>query len=631
MSSAGPLALAAARPVAGIANASRVRPLAQRLPIYASPWARPARTFYLPATPARLDKPSPFRSPIVGQSSQYRMFGFGLRSGGANGISRGLLATREATANRNPNSATAQNAFYQLLLKANMPAIIVERYQSGLYASNEAADGAYGRAIDMLQQGGAEAAGTQAASYNIQGGSGMSSDQVQAVAQAVAARVRGKDVAMPGKGGDGSKQGPLHVVVEETRGTMVFRWVKTILFFGLSLYVAMVAVTLALSLWESVDGVKREVKKGRSPVKPESQKARFSDVHGCDEAKEELLEVVEFLKNPEKFNNLGGKLPKGVLLVGPPGTGKTLLARAVAGESGVPFFYMSGSEFDEIYVGVGAKRVRELFNSAKEKSPAIIFIDELDAIGGKRQQRDAAYMKQTLNQLLTELDGFQQETGVIVIAATNHPKLLDKALVRPGRFDRHVAVDLPDVRGRLAILQHHAKKIKLNPDASFNAIASRSGGLSGAELENIVNQAAVRASKAKAMDVTMRDLEWAMDKVMMGAERRLIVSPKEKLMTAYHEAGHALVLLFAEKAATDLHKVTILSRGQSLGHTAFVPEMDRHSYTLSDYMTMIRTSMGGKIAEELAFGAEEVTSGVSNVSQPSAIFQSLTTRSPIMN
>ena len=550
------------------------------------------------------------------------MFSIGSRAG-PNGISRGLLATREATANRNPNSATAQNAFYQLLLKANMPAIVVERYQSGLYASNEAVDAAYGRALDMLQHGGVESAGGHAGPYNIQGASNMSTDQVQAVAQAVAARVKGKDMASPGMRGDGSRQGPLHVVVEESRGTIVFRWVKTMLYFGLFAYISMVAITLVISLFDSMDVIKREAKKGKTPVKPETQKARFSDVHGCDEAKDELLEVVEFLKNPEKFSNLGGKLPKGVLLVGPPGTGKTLLARAVAGESGVPFFYMSGSEFDEIYVGVGAKRVRELFTSAKEKSPAIIFIDELDAIGGKRHQRDAAYMKQTLNQLLTELDGFPQNTGVIVIAATNHPKLLDKALTRPGRFDRHVVVDLPDVRGRLAILQHHAKKIKLAPGINFAAIASRSGGLSGAELENIVNQAAVRASKAKAKDVTMRDLEWAMDKVIMGAERRMVISPKEKLMTAYHEAGHALVQLYADKPPSQLHKVTILARGQSLGHTAYVPEMDKHSYTLADYMVMIRMSLGGKVAEELAFGPDQITSGVSNVSRPPFLLSTL--------
>nr|5UBV_A Chain A, ATPase domain of i-AAA protease [Thermothelomyces thermophilus ATCC 42464]5UBV_B Chain B, ATPase domain of i-AAA protease [Thermothelomyces thermophilus ATCC 42464] len=244
--------------------------------------------------------------------------------------------------------------------------------------------------------------------------------------------------------------------------------------------------------------------------------ARFSDVHGCDEAKEELQELVEFLRNPEKFSNLGGKLPKGVLLVGPPGTGKTLLARAVAGEAGVPFFYMSGSEFDEIYVGVGAKRVRELFNAAKAKAPSIVFIDELDAIGGRRNSRDATYVRQTLNQLLTEMDGFAQNSGVIILGATNFPESLDKALTRPGRFDRHVHVSLPDVRGRIAILKHHAKKIKIGSDVNIAAIAARTSGLSGAELENIVNQAAVHASKEKAKAVMQAHFEWAKDKVIMG-------------------------------------------------------------------------------------------------------------------
>lgn len=613
MASPGPLALAAARPAAGIVNPA-LRPLGQRLPVFASRWSRPAQTIFLPATLFRpLIRAPAFQSPVnVGQSSQYRTIGgFGSRSS-ANPISRGLLASREATANRNPGSATAQNAFYQLLLKANMPAIVVERYQSGMYASNEAADAAYGQALDLMHQGDGAAAQPN---FNVHGGSNMSSEHVQAVAQAVAARVKGKDMAAVTGQGSGTKQGPLHVVVEESKGTVLFRWVKTLLYFGLSAYICMVIVTLAVGFFDNMDVYKRGGgQKGQTPVRPETHKTRFSDVHGCDEAKDELQEVVEFLKNPEKFSTLGGKLPKGVLLVGPPGTGKTLLARAVAGESGVPFFYMSGSEFDEIFVGVGAKRVRELFSAAKDKKPAIIFIDELDAIGGKRHSRDAAYMKQTLNQLLTELDGFQQNTGVIVIAATNHPQLLDKALTRPGRFDRHVVVDLPDVRGRLAILQHHAKKIKLSADATFASIAGRTGGLSGAELENIVNQAAVRASKAKAMDVNMRDLEWAMDKVIMGAEKRMVVSPKEKLMTAYHEAGHALVQLFTDKPPYELHKVTILARGQSLGHTAYVPEMDKHSYTLSDFLTIIRVSLGGKIAEELVFGPEQVTSGVSAVS-----------------
>ncbi|CRK36730.1 hypothetical protein BN1723_018632, partial [Verticillium longisporum] len=272
-------------------------------------------------------------------------------------------------------------------------------------------------------------------------------------------------------------------------------------------------------------------KANNSEVRAENQTTKFADVHGATEAKDELQELVDFLRNPDKFSTLGGKLPKGILLVGPPGTGKTLLARAVAGEAGVPFFYMSGSEFDEVYVGVGAKRVRDLFTSAKDKSPAIIFIDELDAIGGKRNARDASYVKQTLNQLLTELDGFEQNSGVIIIAATNFPEALDKALTRPGRFDRHVTVSLPDVRGRIDILKHHAKKIKAAPEINFEAIAASTSGLSGAELENIVNQAAVRASRLKETAVTMRDFEWAKDKVIMGAERKTVIGEKEKEMT----------------------------------------------------------------------------------------------------
>jgi ATP-dependent metalloprotease len=330
---------------------------------------------------------------------------------------------------------------------------------------------------------------------------------------------------------------------------------------------------------------------------------------------------VEFLKNPESFSTLGGKLPKGVLLVGPPGTGKTLLARAVAGEAGVPFFFMSGSEFDEVYVGVGAKRVRELFTAAKSKAPAIVFIDELDAIGGKRNARDAAYVKQTLNQLLTELDGFEQSSNVIILAATNFPELLDKALVRPGRFDRHVMVDLPDVRGRLAILKHHIEKIKLGKDVRLESLAAGTVGFSGAELENIVNQAAVHASKAKAQAVSMLDLEWAKDKVMMGAEKKsMVLSKNEKEMTAYHEAGHALVSMFTP-GANPLHKITIMPRGMSLGMTMSLPEMDKYSREMIEFQAQIDVCMGGKAAEELIYGPSRVSSGVSGVSSVCHFYQ----------
>lgn len=514
----------------------------------------------------------------------------------------------EETANKNPNSATSQYAFYQALIRANMPAIIVERYQTGQFASNQACENLYHRALGTLGQG----EGNNVAPQSQFGGapqqqSNLSSAQLQAIGQAVAASSRGGNVAVSrGPTGTGAKDSPLHVVVEETIGGSIFKWVKFVFWFGLITYLSLVVVAMVIETFQTFRKVGG---KAENEAKAEHQNVRFSDVHGCDEAKEELQELVDFLKNPDKFNTLGGKLPKGVLLVGPPGTGKTLLARAVAGEAGVPFFFMSGSEFDEVYVGVGAKRVRELFGAAKAKSPAIVFIDELDAIGGKRNARDAAYVKQTLNQLLTELDGFEQNSGVIILAATNFPEMLDKALTRPGRFDRNVVVGLPDVRGRLAILQHHMKKIIASPDVSLEALAQGTPGFSGAELENIINQAAVHASKAKAQAVSMLDFEWAKDKVMMGAEKKsMVITQQEKVMTAYHEAGHALVIMFTP--GTDaLHKITIMPRGGALGITFHLPEMDKYSKGMNEYHAEIDICLGGKVAEELIYGPEKVTSG----------------------
>lgn len=524
------------------------------------------------------------------------------------GISRNMLANLEAAANRNPASATSQNSFYQALLKANMPAIIIERYQSDRYAKNQASEDAYAKAVSMLNGNKADDAITLTGQPH-----GLSSEQIQAIGQAVAARHKGGNVAISIPQGPGvGKDGRIHVLVEDDRTTIIFKWCRFLLIFAAVCYFSIIIIS---SLVESVNSIKRTGSaRADAEVKAENQKARFADVHGCDEAKEELQELVEFLKNPDRFSTLGGKLPKGVLLVGPPGTGKTLLARAVAGEAGVPFFYMSGSEFDEIYVGVGAKRVRDLFNAARTKSPAIIFIDELDAIGGKRNPRDSSYAKQTLNQLLTELDGFDQSSQVIILGATNFPQLLDKALTRPGRFDRHVQVDLPDVRGRLAILKHHAKKIKLLEGLNLQEIAQGTSGLSGAELENICNSAAIHASKNKSSVVTMKDLIWAKDKVLMGAEKRsMVISEKEKLMTAYHEAGHALMAIYSQHQSIPLYKVTILPRGMSLGHTAFLPEMDKHSFSSADYRDNIDKSLGGLVAEELIYGQDMVTSGASSV------------------
>lgn len=527
--------------------------------------------------------------------------------GSSNGISRNQLATLEESANRNPGNANAQNAFYQLLLRANMPAILVERYQSGRFAANPATNDAYQRALTMLGASANQAANAPGA-MNGNFGRTQWPTYEQGIANAAVAGSANAGNPM------GHKGEPIHVVVQESTRSIIFRWVKFLAIFVVTTYLCFALVTIAIEAF-STFRQRGPNSKQDSEVKAEKQNTKFNDVHGCDEAKEELQEVVEFLKNPEKFSDLGAKLPKGVLLVGPPGTGKTLLARAVAGEAGVPFFYMSGSEFDEIFVGVGAKRVRELFTAAKNKSPAIIFIDELDAIGGKRNPRDQAHAKQTLNQLLTELDGFDQESKIIIIGATNLPKMLDKALTRPGRFDRHVNVDLPDVRGRIAILKHHAKKIKISPDVDLEAIATRCPGHSGAELENMLNVAALRASRAKASFVSKQDMEWAYDRVTMGSERKsMVITEKEKEMTAYHEAGHALVQLFDKESSNTLYKVTILPKGPSLGHTAQLPQMDKYSYTAAEYMSNIRVALGGKMAEELRYGGDKVTSGVSSVS-----------------
>lgn len=515
-----------------------------------------------------------------------------------------MLAQKEKTANNNPNSANAQNSFYQALLRANMPAIVVERYRSAQFASNAATEAAYAQALQRV--GGADSAG-------IAGNQNLSSEQLQAVGQAVAARNNGGQIGLATKhNGTGAKEAPLYVVVEESLGSTVFRWVKFLLYFGFFAYMSLVLITILVE----TTGVLKNIRgQQNNEAQPQQQTVRFSDVHGCDEAKDELQELVEFLLNPDRFSSLGGKLPKGVLLVGPPGTGKTLLARAVAGEAGVPFFYMSGSEFDEVYVGVGAKRVRDLFNQARGKAPAIIFIDELDAIGAKRNERDAAYVKQTLNQLLTELDGFSQTSGVIIIGATNYPQLLDKALTRPGRFDRKVVVGLPDVRGRMDILKHHMTNVQISTDVDVGVIARGTPGFSGADLENLVNQAAIHASRDRKLKVGPLDFDWAKDKIMMGAEARSrIIQDKDKLLTAYHEAGHALVAYYS-RSATPLYKITIVPRGMALGITHFLPEMDTVSRNYTEYLSDIDVSMGGKAAEEMIFGEDNVTSGISAVSE----------------
>lgn len=373
---------------------------------------------------------------------------------------------------------------------------------------------------------------------------------------------------------------------------------------------------LAFTLRQMQAGGNKALSFGKSKAKllnNQQKRVTFKDVAGVDEAKEELTEVIEFLKDPQKFQKLGGKIPKGVLMMGPPGTGKTLLAKAVAGEANVPFFSISGSDFVEMFVGVGASRVRDLFEQGKKNAPCIIFIDEIDAVGrhrgaglgGGHDERE-----QTLNQLLVEMDGFESNDGVILMASTNRPDVLDPALLRPGRFDRQVVVSYPDVRGREGILKVHTRKIPLDEKVDVNIIARGTPGFTGADLANLVNEAALVAARSDKKVVTLKDLEFAKDKVMMGPERRsMVMTDKERRLTAIHEAGHALVGMNIEES-DPVHKVTIVPRGRALGVTFFLPEQDILGRTKEELEAMIANSMGGRIAEELFIG--QVTTGASN-------------------
>ncbi len=356
----------------------------------------------------------------------------------------------------------------------------------------------------------------------------------------------------------------------------------------------------------------------------------FEDVAGIDEAKEDLQEIVEFLRDPQKFQRLGGRIPRGVLLVGPPGTGKTLTARAVAGEANVPFFTISGSDFVEMFVGVGASRVRDMFEQAKKNAPCIIFIDEIDAVGrhrgaglgGGNDERE-----QTLNQLLVEMDGFEQNEGIIIIAATNRPDVLDPALLRPGRFDRQITVPNPDVNGREKILKVHVRKVPVAPDVDLRILARGTPGFSGADLMNLVNEAALLAARRNKRLVTMAEFEDAKDKVMMGAERKsMAMSEEEKRLTAYHEAGHAIVGLTVP-AGLPVHKATIIPRGRALGMVKFLPEGDRYSMKYKEYTSHLAVAMGGRVAEEIVFGKENITSGaVGDIDQATKMARAMVTR-----
>ncbi|CUM52614.1 uncharacterized protein AC631_00633 [Debaryomyces fabryi] len=497
-----------------------------------------------------------------------------------------ILQNQEQIANSDLNNAAAQGEFYKSLMSNNYPHLVVQRYETPGIASSPECTAIY---IDALNKTGKKGKAEQVSKSLMNSGAGVQNGG-------------------PLPHGFGSRYEPVHVIVSESIITIISKWLKWLIPIALLTYGATNAFNYLVengTIFKNSEVADKSVDVSQSTV-------RFKDVCGCDEARAELEEIVDFLKDPSRFTGLGGKLPKGVLLTGPPGTGKTLLARATAGEAGVPFFFMSGSEFDELYVGVGAKRIRELFGQAREKSPAIIFIDELDAIGGKRNPKDQAYAKQTLNQLLVELDGFSQSLGIIIIGATNFPESLDKALTRPGRFDKEVIVELPDVRGRIDILKNHMENVETAEDVDPSIIARGTPGLSGAELMNLVNQAAVHASQLSAPAVDMNHFEWAKDKILMGAaKKKMVITEEARKNTAYHEAGHAIMAMFSQ-GATPLYKATILPRGRALGVTFQLPEMDKVDMTKKECFARLDVCMGGKIAEEMIHGPENVTSGCSS-------------------
>lgn len=536
-------------------------------------------------------------------------------------FSKRKLKKLEADANRAPADPFRQVAFYRELNRHNAD-LVVKRYESHRFAVNEACTKEYIKALsttgqldrvnlnEFITEVAADSGSGYNAGYNSAYPAGASSHGFVN---------QGAALAETGAQGTSVKS-PMYVtMVEAGFKTQMWRTIRTFA-------VAFLVISALGALIDEKGVPGRSGPNSQVNMVMDSDKC-FDDIKGAKEAKEELQEIVMYLKDPGRFTRLGGKLPKGMLLMGPPGTGKTLLARAIAGEAGVPFFYSSGSEFEEMYVGVGARRVRDLFDAAKKKAPCIIFIDEIDAIGSTRHLKDQQAMKMTLNQLLVEMDGFEQNNGIIVIGATNFAEVLDNALTRPGRFDRHVNVPLPDIAGRKEILDLYTSQVPIAEEVDVDVLARGTPGMSGADISNLVNQAALKASLDGQQMITMADLEFAKDKILMGAERKsALISAETAKLTAYHEGGHALVAIMT-KGAHPVHKATIMPRGQALGMVSQLPEGDQTSMSRKQMLARLDVCMGGRVAEEMVFGEDEVTSGASSdLMQATMLAQEMVTK-----
>lgn len=514
----------------------------------------------------------------------------------------------EEMANQHPDQPDVQYKYLKAIVNED-PQYVIRRYESGRFASSDDVKNIYMKALILTDQ----------LSFYEAARSIISSPKKTADSSDDRAGIN-SDKGFLGSNEAGSKTQPLHVIVNDSKGT-VGNFVGSML---------KLIIVIAFVMWFINTFQSKLMNISQKEILPDQtdKTVKFDDVRGCNEAKEELQEVVEFLRQPEKFEKLGAKLPCGVLLIGPPGTGKTLLARAIAGEADVPFFFVSGSEFDEMFVGVGAARVRKLFAAAKEHSPCIVFIDELDAIGGKRVSTDhQPYSRMTLNQLLVELDGFDQTEGIIVIGATNFPEALDKALTRPGRFDSKVHVPIPDVRGRRDILKLYLGKSHVADDVCADTLARSTPGFSGADISNLVNQAALRAASLHSTIVTKEHFEWARDKIQMGPERKsAVIEEQNRILVAFHESGHAIVAIYT-KDAMPVHKATVIPRGNALGYVMQLPAKDELQWSRKQLLAKMDVCMGGRVAEEMIFGEDSITTGASSdLQQASEVARAMVTQ-----